>query len=1205
MTETVSGQAVAAAHSITLRNGACPTGSRHTITTDDDVADPRWPAHHLTGQSVRVNKTAEDDAVDADADVTRLSRGEVAGAVQTTALPIPTTTAAHLPLQQLDPGVFERLVTEIVTRRDNRGAFFYGRSGQKQWGLDIVENRNDGANEVFQVRRMASLTPAGIRGAVDDYAGPPRSDDNPNPARRFNARAFTIVTTAEFQTDTNNADELEALRETYRGDLDLDIWGAEQVETVLRHEPYIVAAYFGTSWAQVWCGAEVHLPAPAAPAALAFVESPYEVLGLTTLRAEASALETTDPARSSELFRSLAGELQRNGFPGHAATITRRRAKCLHAAGNEQDAFEILTALVTAELLSRSADTFSIARRELADAAAALGPVQVARCDAIDAIASWHEDMCDLAAVVPALKTMADNGDPLAGTLICLALEQAVVDGWYDHSTAESPFTRGLVDPDTHLQDLRALAATADPPDPTMRGRLRAAIADASLAWDSTPEQVSAAYAEALGDSSSGRFLTARGLVTSRAAFAHATRGDFTRAEQLWRQTAIYASEDGYHGDVRHALRSNQRLAHDQGLPAGSTLEILQALPNRSRILAGSYDPALIAFEHAHNGKVRDAFGDGRRYLWESRIGGHWQEWLLATRLLGDVFVEAGHFTNAILLLVAAGHAEEAAAAAKQVPEYLDTLRWVDASTPRVQAAAIRALRVQIPLLPEALDDQVQATLSAITPSIWTELWNPHPAREAIAALTTFRHRLRPTVVDAVIELVEPARTQPTRISDQLASVLMQLYGAVPERRGDIAAVIADLLSLESPPHNLWDTIETVPEDMRTELTAVIEPLAQTGRPPALKTLAAWGTANVNAQYLARLACASLLRNPVGTERESLRVTSQADATVDLLTYLASLEDHDDIPAEKLAPSTTYMAGGVIMQVQYGPSAPPPTEAGPQPVPAPTPVPGPSAEEIEALKVPDEAARIAAGDVGALVSAVALHLAAVAEDVLDYGPERVNAVAALHQLTAHLDVATAAGIGARMFDLHRNPVLGEIDHFNAAMSSPLGRSRFNLGGDRLGPYALMVAASCYRRVHELDPRLIDDPATVEQAIAAATALLASGAGDLHHAGAVTLAALSDVSPAAELAFTLVAHPDGRVRSLGAHKVTPTTTLLEVFARDGVADVRMAAAEHPELLTKPTIAALAADPHSGVRNTLASATAIETTSAAPGSAGTTS
>ena len=1154
---------------------------------------------------MRVEKTEEGDAIDADAVVTRLSRGEVAAAVQSTALPIPTNAAAHLPLQQLDPGVFERLVTEIVTRRDNRGAFFYGRSGQKQWGLDIVEHRKDGANEVFQVRRMASLTPAGIRGAVDDYAGPPRSDHNPNPARRFNARAFTIVTTAEFQTDTNNADELYALRETYRGDLELDIWGAEHVETMLRHEPYVVAAYFGASWARAWCGAEVHLPTPTSPSALAFVESPYEVLGLTTLRAEASALEAEDPARSSELFRSLAGELQRGGFPGHAASATRRQAKSLQAAGNDQGAFEILTALVTAELLSRSPDTLSVARRELADAAATLGPAQVARCNAIDAIAPWHEDMCDLAAVVPALSAMADNGDPLAGTLICLALEQAVVDGWYDHAAAESPFSRGLPDPDTHLQDLRALAATAETPDPTMRGRLRAAIADASLTWDSTPEQVGAAYEAALRDSSAGRFLTARGLVASRAAFAHATRGDFIRAEQLWRQAAIYSSEDGYHGDVRHALRSNQRLAHDQGLPAGSTLEILQALPNRSRMLAGSYDPALVAFEHAHNGKVRFAFGDGRRYLWESRIGGHWQEWLLATKLLGDVFVEAGHFTNAILLLVAAGHAEEAAAAAKQVPEYVDTLRWVDSSTPRVQAAAIRALRIQIPLLPEALDDQVQTTLSAITPSIWTEGWNPHPAREAIAALTAFRHRLRPTVVDPVIELVQPARTQPTGISDQLASMLMQLYGAVPERRADIAEVIADLLALESPPNNLWNTIETVPRDMRTELAAVVEPLAQSGRPPALKTLAAWGSTNVNAQYLARLACASLLRNPVGTERESLRVTSQADATVDLLTYLASLQDHDDISVEKLAPSTTYVAGGVVMQVQYGPSTPPPpTETGPQPVPAPTAGPGPTAEEVEAIRVPDEAARIAAGDVGALVSAVALHLAAVAEDVLDYGPERVNAVAALHQLTPHMDVATAAGIGARMFDLHRNPVLGKIDHVNAAMNSPLGRSRFNLRADRLGPYALMVAASCYRRVHELDPGLIDDPATVEQAIAAATALLASGAGDLHHAGAATLAALSDVSSAVELAFTLVAHPDGRVRSLGAHKVTPTTTLLEVFARDGVAEVRMAAAEHPKLLTEPTVAALAADPHSGVRDALASATVMETTSAVPESGGTT-
>lgn len=287
------------------------------------------------------------------------------------------------------------------------------------------------------------------------------------------------------------------------------------------------------------------------------------------------------------------------------------------------------------------------------------------------------------------------------------------------------------------------------------------------------------------------------------------------------------------------------------------------------------------------------------------------------------------------------------------------------------------------------------------------------------------------------------------------------------------------------------------------------------------------------------------------------------------------------------------------MQVQFGPSVPPPpTESETQPTQEPTALPESSEEELEALKVPDAAAEVAAGDLGALVAAVALHLAEVAEDVRDYGPQRVNAVGALHQLIAHLDATTAAGIGIRMFELHRNPVLGQIDHFNAEMQSPLGRSQFNMGADRLGPYALMTAASCYQRVHEVDPGLLDDPTMVEQAIAAATALLASGESDLRRAGARTLAALSTVNPASGLAFALVTHPDGYVRSLGAHKLAPTSRLMEVFARDGVAEVRMTAAEHPELLAQSTVAALAADPHESVRATLARAARAIATDASP-------
>jgi hypothetical protein len=58
---------------------------------------------------------------------------------QRSPLPVPLATASNLPLAELDPEVFERLMAEIVKCRPSLGAHFCGRRGQNQYGLDIVE----------------------------------------------------------------------------------------------------------------------------------------------------------------------------------------------------------------------------------------------------------------------------------------------------------------------------------------------------------------------------------------------------------------------------------------------------------------------------------------------------------------------------------------------------------------------------------------------------------------------------------------------------------------------------------------------------------------------------------------------------------------------------------------------------------------------------------------------------------------------------------------------------------------------------------------------------------------------------------------------------------------------------------------------------------------------------------------------------------
>jgi hypothetical protein len=73
-------------------------------------------------------------------------------AVQRSALPIPMQNPALLPLYQLDPEVLERLAAKVVSRRNNLATHFFGRRGQKQYGLDIVEFETGLACSLYQVK---------------------------------------------------------------------------------------------------------------------------------------------------------------------------------------------------------------------------------------------------------------------------------------------------------------------------------------------------------------------------------------------------------------------------------------------------------------------------------------------------------------------------------------------------------------------------------------------------------------------------------------------------------------------------------------------------------------------------------------------------------------------------------------------------------------------------------------------------------------------------------------------------------------------------------------------------------------------------------------------------------------------------------------------------------------------------------------------
>jgi hypothetical protein len=246
--------------------------------------------------------------------------------------------------------------------------------------------------------------------------------------------------------------------------------------------------------------------------------------------------------------------------------------------------------------------------------------------------------------------------------------------------------------------------------------------------------------------------------VTSRAAYAFATHGDTENAETHWRQTILVASEDGMYGDALAAMRASHRVAWDAG--RGTIAEGLaeSALPNDHRLLAGTHDPALSALEAAHNDRLPDAFGDTRRYLWESRLSGQWLEELLALGLFGDV-LPAGHRPKeAVQTYVLAGDGRKAAELASSLPEPINIGPWIRSPVRRRRAAAAQVVGAQVHAYPDDDVAPVVGMLLDVAGNLWQSRWiSPQPEVDALNAIASFGVRIPQSAVDRILAIAEPA----------------------------------------------------------------------------------------------------------------------------------------------------------------------------------------------------------------------------------------------------------------------------------------------------------------------------------------------------------------------------------------------------------------------------------------------------------------
>lgn len=220
----------------------------------------------------------------------------------------------------------------------------YGTAGQAQQGIDLAGRRADGTYVVVQCKDYKRFTAASLRAAVKTFV----DGDRP-----FGSTHLIVVVSSNAGT-TQIEDELAAQQDAHT-DLTIELWGAEQINDVLRERNDIVARFWTRETADTFCTAA---PAGgvAAPAPNWLHLSDMVLLEPTGVRdfaeriSEADRLVTDDPSAAADILGEVADAVTAEGFQGHAQGIRRRQFDLLTEAGRHADVIELAAELAVASI---------------------------------------------------------------------------------------------------------------------------------------------------------------------------------------------------------------------------------------------------------------------------------------------------------------------------------------------------------------------------------------------------------------------------------------------------------------------------------------------------------------------------------------------------------------------------------------------------------------------------------------------------------------------------------------------------------------------------------------------------------------------------------------------------------------------------------------------------------------------------------------
>lgn len=509
-----------------------------------------------------------------------------------------------------------------------RGVRFrrYGVQGQKQHGIDLAGRRSDGVYTVVQCKDYNNFTAGDLRKAVEKFA---------SGSRPFGAPRLIVATSATTE-DTQLADDLASLQKAHR-DLELDLWGAEQINEHLRYCGDIVAQFWTRETAADFC---TGAPLPGVPAppperqeqAERILVGPLNTDDVTPLLRSADSNRGAEPAESASVYGELAGRLHEAGYRGHATVLRKRQLEALQEAELLSEAASLAADLAAAALYqadSHQASVLSHVLDEMVRAASGVGMGQMPTVKRHAALINGAVQAMAHPLTMSHLRTVLEasaSEDPEYRPILVLLLAERVL--------ATEPEALEELDSliNSALAQIAEQPATAQTQDTTLRLRLVRAEYDGA----ERRELLDAARRHLV----KGRHAA---LISAREGRRCALEGRADEASENWRDAVHNGIHAGLAEDAADWLYSIRSVNFQYG-PWTTEIDdehrLAQALrtTGSDRLLDRTADPRAQALAAMVGKRPTEAVQAARRWLTDSVVTGSWADESEAVSLLGDLY---------------------------------------------------------------------------------------------------------------------------------------------------------------------------------------------------------------------------------------------------------------------------------------------------------------------------------------------------------------------------------------------------------------------------------------------------------------------------------------------------------------------------------------------------------------------------------------